>query len=124
MEQANEIDRKADALCVLMRRHLGIRGRDLERVVAKSGRLLPRAIRSELEVILEAQRLRHHPKLQMRLDGERIDTAFRSVSAHLKSIDHAERVRARWVSIAATIAFNLLLVAALFIFWLWWRNYI
>lgn len=124
MAQSYDIDRKADALRVLMRKHLGVGGRDLERVVVRAGRLLPGAIRSELEIILEAQRLRDNPKLQMRLDSARVEAAFRTVSGHLRSIDHADRVRGRWLSVAATIAFNLLFVTGLFILWLWWRDYI
>ena len=124
MTPSDDIDKRADALRALMLKHLGIRGRDLERAVAKAGRLLPTRVRSEAEIIIEAQRLGQNPRLQMRLDSARLDAAFKAVSAHLEAIDLADRRRGQLLSLAGAVAFNLLLVAGLFILWLWWLDYI
>jgi hypothetical protein len=124
MVQTLDINGKADVLRQMLQAHLGVGGRDLATAVRRARRLLPRAVRRQAEVIVRADELSAHPKLQMRLDPVEIDAAYETVRAHLAATDRADMRRGKILLWAGGIAFHVLLVAGLFIFWLWWKAYI
>lgn len=107
-----------------MQKHMGVKGRDFGDALNRAGHRLPRKIRTQAREIVDAQQQMHHPKLRARLDGVRLQGAFQMVQSHLKSQDLADRRSGKLLSMLGGIAFNLLLVAAGFMVWLWWRDYI
>ena len=50
--------------------------------------------------------------------------AERAVVTWLAAIDRADRRKGMWLGIAAMVAFNVLLVGAAFVLWLWWTGQI
>lgn len=120
--RADEIDARAGALTEKMAEGLGVKGRDLERSTAKAGRWLPRRIRDEIAVIAEARALRGHPKLERRIDGARVDRAFRHTASYLDGLDLAARRRRAMLDLLSLIAFRLFVVLALVIAVLIWRD--
>ena len=74
-----------------MQDKLGGRGRSLEKRFARAGRLLPKRIRRAGRRITEAQAALHHPKLARLQDPKALNAAFAEITAHLKTIDPADR---------------------------------
>ncbi|MGJ8590887.1 MAG: hypothetical protein ACSHXW_22560, partial [Yoonia sp.] len=72
----------------------------------------------------EAEFFAENPKMARRLDGREVRAAFDSVMTHLRGIDVAEARKDRILGVAGSVAFNLLLVAAVFVGFLWWRGYV
>lgn len=124
MGQGTDITAKADALRAELAAHLGIQGRDLAQALRRAGRRLPRRIRQQAKVIEEAARLGGNPKLERRLDATRIEKAHAEVMAHLTTVNRADVRRGRLLGLAAVLAFNFILIATAFVFWLWWRGYV
>jgi membrane-associated protease RseP (regulator of RpoE activity) len=120
--QDNDIASKAQALARLIEQRLGVRGRTLEKAVRRAGRLLPREVRAKAMKLVEAQQMAENPKLARLIDREALDTAYHQVAAYLEAKDPAEQRKTRLLNMLAGIVFNLLLVVALFVFVLWWRD--
>ena len=74
--------------------------------------------------IVAAQKLAANPKLARRLDAPALKAAYDGLSAHLGAIDVADRRKGKLLSLAGSIAFNLLVVIVGFLVWLWWRGYV
>jgi hypothetical protein len=102
----------------------GVKGRDLAQVVRRTGRRLPKGLRAQAAVLIEAEKLAAIPKLSRRIDAAAVGRAEQVLKAHLELIDVKERRKGRALSLAGTIAAQVLLISAAFITWLWWRDYI
>ncbi len=117
-----DLDADLDRLAALMEERLGIRGDGFEAKFARAGRLLPRKLRREGTLLIEARTMAAHPKLGRRLDERRLRDAVRALERHLERIDGTQRritVAINWV---AGNAFNLLIVLALTWAILAWRG--
>ena len=109
------------ALAALMRERLGIRrGATLEAKLRHAGRLLPRAERRAGRTLVEAERLWANPRLRRRVDPAALAAAEARLRGFLERIDPADRRKGVILGILATIAFNLLLIAAALIAWGWY----
>ena len=108
----------------LMQDKLGGRGRSLEKRFARAGRLLPKRIRRAGRRITEAQAALHHPKLARLQDPKALNAAFAEITAHLKTIDPADRRKGLVLGILGGLTFNLILLAAAVIALLHWQNVI
>ena len=115
---------RSEALLTLLQSKLGVRARTLEKGARKAGRRLPRRVRDELRLLAAAERSAGNPKLARQFDEGAVHRAFEDVRAHLSGIDVADRRRGRVLSIAAAVAFNILVVLTAFVVWLWWRDYV
>lgn len=124
MLSQKDIYKKTRAVHRQLETKLGVRGRDLDHALRKAGRRLPAAIRAQAGTLAEAEFFAENPKMARRLDGSALSTAFDSVMAHLRGINVAEARKDRILGIAGSVAFNLLVVAAAFIAFLWWRGYV
>jgi hypothetical protein len=122
MQDSEEIKSEADALRELFEKHLGVKAPTFERAVKRAGRRLPRGLRQQAARIVEAEAFSAHPKLAPRVDRAAFDRAARDLSLYLKSIDLAQQRKDRWLNLLAGVAFNMLIVLALFLAWLWWQN--
>jgi hypothetical protein len=65
-----------------------------------------------------------NPKLARQIRLAEIDRAYSDITAHLRGIDVADRRKGKWLSLAAGVAGNLLIVIVAFLVWLWWRGYV
>ncbi|TMM55410.1 hypothetical protein [Sulfitobacter sabulilitoris] len=124
MAQGIDITGKADHLRRAIEAHLGVRGRDLDHALRRAGRRLPRRVRAQAQMIARAERFGGNPKLERRLDATRLAAAFDAVDRYLAQVDRADLRRARLIGILAVIAFNLVVIFALFVIWLRWRGYV
>lgn len=114
----------ADHLAALMQERLGIRGKDLRTKLRRAGRLLPKHVHRDADVLLEALDMEAHPKLARRLDAAAIAKACKNVENHLYTIDPATRRWDRIIGVLSANAFNLLVTAGLVIAILIWRGYV
>lgn len=124
MKDRTDIAGKAADLQQQLQEKLGVKGRSLEHALARAGHRLPRRLRARGQEIVAAQKLAAHPKLARQIDGAAVRDAYDGLSAHLGQIDVADRQKGKMLSLAGSIAFNLLVVSAGFMVWLWWRGYV
>lgn len=124
MIDPHKFHKRAEALGDLLQERLGVRGRGLERRLARAERLLPRSVRRECRQIAQAGRFIGHPKLARLIDPVRMDRAFDSVTAHLRRIDRAEARRNAVLSVLAVVVFNLVLLGVGVVALLRWQGLI
>ena len=124
MKDRSDIAGKSKDLQEQLQMKLGVKGRSLEHALQRAGRRLPRRARARGQVIVQAEKLAGHPKLSRQMDGPALKDAYDGLSAHLGKIDVADRRRGKWLSLAGSLAGNLLIVVVAFLGWLWWRGYV
>ncbi len=117
-----DIETRIETVRGMIREKLRIRAKTLEGQTRKAGRLIPRSIRRNINELLEAQALAQHPKLSRMLDHAALDDAQTRITAFLDGIDPAERRKDKILSLLGVIAFNLLLIGALIVTWMWWTG--
>lgn len=109
--------KRADALRQQLVDVYGFKGRDLEQVLYKSRRSLPRALRQAGAQIVQAQALVGHPKLERMIDFQDLSVKHDQISTHLDEIDTADIRRGKLLAMAGRIAFYLIFVMACLIVW-------
>ena len=119
-----DLDARIDNLAILMEERLGIRGDGFEEKFARAGRRLPRRLRHEGAVLVEARKFAAHPKLGRRVDERRLRKAVRALERHLERIDGTQRRITLTINWLAGNAFNVLVVFALTLAVLAWRGLI
>jgi hypothetical protein len=112
---ASDIHMQVEEISALLDQKLGLRARRLETQVRKARRFLPRALRRELIYLAQAEALADNPKLHPMINRPRLDAAHRNAVAYLERIDLKERRRTAALSVAASIAFGLLVTVVLVI---------
>lgn len=124
MTARDDIAPHLQEVSTLLHERLGARGRDLGRQVRRAGRRLPRRLRAEAAVLVQAAEMAAHPRLARRVDGAAVARAARVLSDHLRQVNPAERRRTRIVGMAAVVAFNLMVLGAGVVGVLVWRGYV
>lgn len=124
MIDARDIAARNAALVKLLGEKHGIKARDLRQAGARAGRRLPKRLRAQIAVLVEAEQLAAAPKLAKRVDLRAVDAAEKALELHLKAIDPKERRRAKILGLAGTIAAQILIILTVFVWWLWWQSYI
>jgi len=119
-----DLDARLDKIAALMEERLGVRGDGFEDKFARAGRLLPRKLRREGALLVEARTMAAHPKLGRRVDERRLRKAARVFERYLARVDGSERRVTRWVNWLAGNALNILIVFALVVAVLTWRGLI
>ncbi len=122
MMTADEIDPKVSQLLELAREKYGVRSKTLSRAMRKIGRRAPARLHRQADVIVQAQKLGHHPKLMMQVDGAAVTRAFAEIEAHLKEINVREQRIDRVLDVLGSVSFNLILFAACLIVFLRWHG--
>ena len=100
----------ANELAETMARQLRLRGGSLTDVTARAGSKLPRHLKTEAEVIIEAETLAAHPKLAHRVDDKRLKRADRKVRAFLEKQDPKAERRAEILDRLAGIVFIIFVI--------------
>lgn len=122
METPETINARVARLESGLNEAFGVKAKSLEKALRKTGRRLPRRLRTEAGRIVDAQGMGGNPKLAKRIDSVALDVAEARLSEYLSSIDRADARKGRLISLAATIAFNVLIVIAAFIIWMVWTG--
>jgi hypothetical protein len=115
---------EVDEVSALLAERLRVRGRTLEIQLRRAGRLLPRALQREGSYLVQANLLTQNPKLARMIDAAKAEAAHRNLVAHLKSIDAGAARRGKLLNLTALIAFNLLLVSGLLLWWMVAQGYV
>jgi len=108
----------------LLAQKLAIRDVPLETGLRRAGRRLPRRMRAEGRVLVQAARLAGHPKLSRRIDQTRTLRAYERLSRHLTAIDPRDMRRGRILGVLGGLAFNLLLLGAALLALALWRGWV
>lgn len=107
----------------LMRDRLGIRrGETLAAKLFYAGRLVPRAERHAGRTLTDAEKLWENPKLRRQIDPAAISGAERRLRLWLDTVDAADRRKGMILGVLASIAFNVLVIAAALITWMAWTG--
>lgn len=85
---------------------------------------MPRRLHAEAQKIVAAQAFGGHPKLMRQVDSAALTLAEDRVVQFLNDIDYADRRKGMWLGIAGAVAFNVLLIFAAVIVWMWWTGYV
>lgn len=115
---------KSRKLRGLMQEKLDVKGRDLAQSLRRAGRRLPKRVRSHGAALMRAELLAHNPKTARQVDAAAVEQSYEVVRAYLAALNVVEMRKARFVSLTAAVAANLIAVAVMFIVWLWWRSYV
>ena len=102
-----------DEVRFLLRKKLGVRGSRLDVQLRKAGRLLPRPVRQDVTYLVEALQLESNPKLARLIDDKRFAGAYRSVVAHLETIDRRRQRITAALNLAAAISVALIATAVI-----------
>ena len=124
MMSAITIQQMADRVAGLMEERLRIRGVGLAQKLGKGGRMLPRKVRTAAEFLAQAANMAQNAKLLMQIDNGAVAEAYDICLRHLGGVDAADRRRGMIVSIAASVAFSVLVVTVLLGAVLYWRGFI
>lgn len=119
METETSIEKRAARVQGALDGAFGVRAGTLERALRKTGRRLPKRLRGQAGVIVAAQALGGHPKMLRQIDSAALGRAEETLVTWLDKIDRADRRKGVWIGIGAAIGFNILLVVAGVVFWMW-----
>lgn len=124
METETRIQARADRLQSALTAAFGVSARSLDAALRRVGRRLPKRLQADARKIVVAQSLEGHPKLMRQLDAKALSLAEDRVLAFLDGIDRADRRKGFWLSIGAAIAFNILVILAGVVVWMWWAGHL
>lgn len=119
-----QVSRKTDDLRVKLEKHLGVKASNFRHAVKRAGRMLPRRLRKQAQMLIEAEDMASHPKLARRIDTSHVAAALRDMNAYLDAQNLAEKRKTRVLGIVAGLAFNLLIFGVLLLIVLRWRGLI
>jgi len=102
----------------------GVRAKTLDKALRKTGRRMPKRLHAQARLIVDAQGLGGNPKLMRRIDGAAIARAEEDVVGWLDTVDRADRRRGFWIWAGAMVGFNLIVIAAGVVTWMWWTGQI
>ncbi|MDP1669962.1 hypothetical protein [Phaeovulum sp.] len=114
----------SERVAQLMEERLKARGTGLRAKLAHRGRALPRKLRAEAELLVEAEARSVSPKLARQIDMERVSLAYDALVRHLKPIGASARRATLAVNLAATVVFVLVVTAAAVLAVMVWRDYL
>ena len=122
--EIDSLGEKLEELRLMMREHLGVRGRDFATALRRAGRLLPRHLQREGRALIEAGEMARSPRLMKMIDQQRTERAYREIRRFLESRDPMERRIDLALSILGGIALAVLAAGGLVLFFLIWRGYL
>ncbi|WP_371227219.1 hypothetical protein [Roseovarius sp. 2305UL8-3] len=124
MIDPKELNQKVDTLSELLRSKLSVRGRTLEARLSQAGRTLPKRLHRAGQTIVDAQKKAAHPRLALTVDPDPVKAAYQEITAHLKTIDPADRRKGKLLNWLGGQVFNLMVIIALLVILLRWQGMI
>ena len=114
----------SERVAQLMEERLKARGTGLRAKLAHRGRALPRKLRAEAELLIDAEASSLSPKLARQIDMERVSLAYDALVHHLKPMGAGARRRGFALDLAATVVFVLVVTAVTVLGVMVWRDYL
>lgn len=105
-----DIEARAARLAKLIEDRLDVGGDGLRAKLERAGKRLPRHIRAEAGLVVEALALQGHPRLSRQIDARRLARACRHVERYLLAVDPWDR---RIGIVVSWLAGNVLALAAM-----------
>ncbi len=124
MIEARKLKEMECQLCTLMNERLGLSQTSLAKAVARAGRRLPARQRANAQCVIDALGKVEHPLLYAQLSEANIHTAEARLTEYLSSIDRKKLQIDRLIKITSSLAFNLLVLAAIVIVLLRLRGFV
>ncbi len=118
------VQQMANRIAELMEARLRIHGAGLSEKLRRGGRFLPRKVRRHAEYLAKAEQEARVPKLQVRLDHERIADAYDACVRYLKPLGAGARRKAILLEMITGFGSGLFVTAVLVIGVLIWRGLI
>lgn len=115
---------RADEVAILMKKQMAIGGAGLALKLRRAGRLLPRHVRKDAQVLADAAELSENPKLRRMVDMAQIEKSHANCVKYLNKFDKSKRRMDTFLSVVAGMAFGLLIALGLFVTLLVWRGYL
>lgn len=112
----------AQKISVLFEERMRLKGPNLERQVYKAGRNLPRKLRKDAHVVLQALQVADHPKLSRMINRVQFDKAARNLIAHLSAIDPRDVAIGRLLTFLGKVSAVLIVGFVLVVWFLWSRG--
>jgi hypothetical protein len=119
-----KVQQKASEVADLMKERLGVGGKDLATKLRRAGRLMPKWLKQEATYLAQTAAFAQNPKLQKRIDFDRVDAAHKSCVDFLKSVDPVDRRKGVFLNLLGSLAMIFIVVSALIISVLRWREFI
>ena len=108
----------------LLVERVGARGRDFDAKLRHAGRKLPRKVRASAAALAQAAQMTENPRLHAQLDEGVISRDYDICLRYLSPMGRGDRRRGALSSVAASVAFSLLVVGGGFVGFLIWRGII
>lgn len=122
METRDSIEMRSKRVRSALEGAFGVRARTLDKALRKTGRRLPKRLRADARLIVEAEAANGNPRRLRQFDTGALDRAEGSVVTWLDAVDRADRRKGMWIGIGAMIGFNLLIAIAGVVVWMWWTG--
>ena len=116
------VTERAEALAQHMATQLRVRGDGLADVSARAGRRLPKRFQKDVQVIVDAEAMMQHPRLERVVDDRAVRKAERKIRAFLDLQDPRAVRRGEILDVIAKIAFVVVTVVLAVFFFLIWRG--
>lgn len=114
---------RADIIADKMSAQLRVRGHGLADVTKKAGRKLPRHLRNDAAILIEAAAMTSHPKLSRLVNERKVARAEKRLNRFLEKQNPAVERRGEILDVIAKIAFVFVTVVLGVFFFLIWRGY-
>jgi hypothetical protein len=118
------IQQMVERVSALMEERLAVRGATLTDKLRKGGRLMPRRVRSAAARLAKAGSYAQNPKLLLQVDEGEVSKDYDICVRHLVAINAGAGLRRVLGSMAASIAFGLLMLGVAVIAVLRWRGFV
>lgn len=115
---------QADHISNLIKQRLGARGPDLNARFRRAGRMLPRHVQQDVQVLINAVDMQNNPKLARMVDDGAVQRSVRAVETHLQSIDVKKRRSDRIMGILANVGVQIIVIFAALLAVIYWRDLI
>ncbi len=122
METKDSIAKRSKRVQSALDGAFGVRARSLAVALRKTGRRMPKRLHRDARLIADAEALGGHPKLLRQVDAKALAAAESRVIDWLDAVDRADARRAYWIGVGAMIGFNIILVVAGIVTWMWWTG--
>ncbi len=116
MIDINQLDAQHQQLLKLIDRQFGLQADSLDVAMRKIGRRLPKAVHRHAQALNEAYEAAQHPKIALQLDTKALLAHQKALTAAIEGYDRKDALKGRVLDVLATLAFNLLCLAALIAF--------
>ncbi|SFA49788.1 hypothetical protein SAMN04487972_1078 [Paracoccus halophilus] len=85
---------------------------DLDSMMRRRGGALPRRLRREARIMVQADRMADQPRLARQVDFARFERAHKALTGYLRPLGQGMRLQGSAINIVASVLFGLLVIGA------------